>query len=77
MKSWQVAALHMDNLSFQQISEGVANNYFRVLEWVKFLVLSLPLCLYAHCPSVPDQVMPGSSLVIALACPLNLIAMGS
>ena len=77
MKSWQVAALHMDNLSFQQISEGVANNYFRVLEWVKFLILFPALGLYARCPSVPDQVMPGSSLVIALACPLNLIAMGS
>ena len=28
MKSWQVAALHMDNLSFQQISGGKAHNYF-------------------------------------------------
>ena len=28
MKCWQVAALHMDNLSFQQISGGKTNNYF-------------------------------------------------
>ena len=28
MKSWQVAALHMDNLSFQQVSGGKANKYF-------------------------------------------------
>ena len=75
MKSWQVAALHMDNLSFQQVSGGKANNYFS--KWVNFLILSPTLGLCAYCPSVPDQVMPGSSLVIALACPLNLIAMGS